>query len=494
MNNSNKRTLNGGNKKPPSNKKVKTNELEESSQAVKELAANKDIIYHPYPVFKNYGYDFTENQIYNKRTKKSKSLNLKKEDLKNYIMNAECYKKIRLLGGKYLVEPIKFKWECFNNKIFPDNFIIEFLDFDKKNLNIDNLVVINMKTHYKNIENRIRIKSLNIHGKKYIFPDLNFEKYNKKINIQCLKCDNNFKQTINDHLSLKNGCGDCAKLTMGGFRHTKESAIAKANEKFGVGRFTYDKVPSENFTMKKKYKIRCVKHGIYFKQNFENHVTGRVGCDECNKKPNIPKTKKNDFIKLANKIHSEIREQPYKYEFLPEEFFRYEKIYVICTIHGKFPTTGYCILAGQGCPYCKNKTEGKLKIWLEFQYNNIYTVTGQFKVEWCKNPKTNKYLPFDFCIEELKLIISLDGRQHYEYNERFHKDMSLEGAIDRDIEKMSNAIGNEYSIIRIPQEYVWKDSYNWKELLKSNIKKYDKPSVIFLDFNNEYDKHRVKWK
>ena len=38
----------------------------------------------------------------------------------------------------------------------------------------------------------------------------------------------------------------------------------------------------------------------------------------------------------------------------------------------------------------------------------------RMKFNWCKNPETNKYLPFDFYIPDLNLIIEIDGDQHFE--------------------------------------------------------------------------------
>ena len=52
------------------------------------------------------------------------------------------------------------------------------------------------------------------------------------------------------------------------------------------------------------------------------------------------------------------------------------------------------ITNGIWCPFCVNKTEGKL-------YDELvtyYQIKRQFKPMWCKNPKTNKYLPYDFVI------------------------------------------------------------------------------------------------
>jgi hypothetical protein len=68
------------------------------------------------------------------------------------------------------------------------------------------------------------------------------------------------------------------------------------------------------------------------------------------------------------------------------------------TINGRFK---------RGCPICINKTESKLYDYLIKLYPSL---KKQLKLESCKN-KT--YLPFDFCVPELKVIIELDGRQHF---------------------------------------------------------------------------------
>lgn len=44
-------------------------------------------------------------------------------------------------------------------------------------------------------------------------------------------------------------------------------------------------------------------------------------------------------------------------------------------------------------------------------YNQDMNIIPQKMFDWCKNIRC---LPFDFCIEDLKLIIELDDRQHFE--------------------------------------------------------------------------------
>lgn len=63
----------------------------------------------------------------------------------------------------------------------------------------------------------------------------------------------------------------------------------------------------------------------------------------------------------------------------------FDKVYIICKIHGKFEQIPHNHLKGCGCIKCNNDCKGK-----------------------------TKKLPFDFYIPHLNLSIEFDGRQHYE--------------------------------------------------------------------------------
>jgi len=140
------------------------------------------------------------------------------------------------------------------------------------------------------------------------------------------------------------------------------------------------------------------------------------------------------------------------------------------------------------CSYCYNKTECKL-------YNELskhYLVDRQFKANWCKNAKTNKYLPYDFAIEEFKLIIELDGIQHFKQVGNWTSPKLIR---KNDIYKMNCANKNGYSIIRILQDDVFYNKYNWLEELLENINKVKTKEIIqniymckkdeYLNFNIE---------
>ena len=136
---------------------------------------------------------------------------------------------------------------------------------------------------------------------------------------------------------------------------------------------------------------------------------------------------------------------------------------------------------GSWCPYCVNKTEQKLYDKLIILYP---TLQQQFKVEWCKN-KT--FLPFDFVIPENKIIIELDGRQHFEQVRNWDDPKKTQ---ENDKYKMKCANDNNYSVIRILQEDVFYDSYDWLSELNNNIKdiiKNKKVENIYMCKDNEYD-------
>jgi very-short-patch-repair endonuclease len=139
---------------------------------------------------------------------------------------------------------------------------------------------------------------------------------------------------------------------------------------------------------------------------------------------------------------------------------------------------------GNWCPLCKNKTELKMYTILRPLYPSIIT---QFKQKWCKNVR---YLPFDFCIPEHKIII---GAQHFiqvsnwKSPEETHK-------VDLIKETYANDAG--YSVIRILQTDVFGDTYDWLNELQTEIENIinNNPVIrnIYMCKNAEYDIFIIK--
>ena len=147
----------------------------------------------------------------------------------------------------------------------------------------------------------------------------------------------------------------------------------------------------------------------------------------------------------------------------------------------EFETILYNVKSGYWCPFCVNKTETKFyKIMKELFPSILY----QFKTEWCKN-KT--YLPFDFCITDSKIIIELDGPQHFTQimNWKSPEDQKI-----KDKYKETCANDNGYSTIRIVQSDIFDDTYDWlNELCTSieEIKNGDEIMNVYLCKNGEYE-------
>lgn len=128
-----------------------------------------------------------------------------------------------------------------------------------------------------------------------------------------------------------------------------------------------------------------------------------------------------------------------------------------------------------GCTNCKHKTELKLFNWLKENYNE-FTIEKQVKFEWCKNIT---YLPFDFYIKQLKLIIELDGPQHFKQISNWQ---SPEEAKKTDNKKNKLALDNGYLMIRICQKIVLFDKENWENQLKEAIKN----NINFIKIGSVY--------
>ena len=152
-----------------------------------------------------------------------------------------------------------------------------------------------------------------------------------------------------------------------------------------------------------------------------------------------------------------------------------------CDVCNKvFETQLAHVTKGVWCSNCVNKTEQILFDKLHEKYNCL---KRQYKVDWCKNIK---HLPFDFVIEERKIIIELDGKQHFE---QIGKWLSPEETQKNDFYKMKCANENGFSVIRILQNDVYKDRYVWLDELINNIEKItneNRVQNIYMCKNNEY--------
>jgi very-short-patch-repair endonuclease len=318
--------------------------------------------------------------------------------------------------------------------------------------------------------NQFITEAIQIHNDKYDYSKVVYIKTNEKVIIIC-KEHGDFLQTPNSHLSKESGCIKCA----GCYKSNTEEFVKKSKEIHGDN-YDYSKV--EYKIVYEKVIITCKEHGD-FEQTPNGHLNG-LGCFKCGHKMFI--LSNNDFINRAKEIHGD------KYDYSKVEYNKMnEKIIITCKEHGDFEQTpSNHITHKQGCPYCINKTEFILYDALEQIYP---TLIYQFKQEWCKNIHC---LPFDFCIPDHNIIIELDGRQHFIQVRNW---ISPEETFENDLFKEKCANEQGYSVIRILQEDVFNDKYDWKTELVNNIEKMKTDNIIqniYMCKNNEYDNFKIE--
>lgn len=143
------------------------------------------------------------------------------------------------------------------------------------------------------------------------------------------------------------------------------------------------------------------------------------------------------------------------------------------------------VTKGEWCKCQKNKTESILKDWLE--ENTSHDVVHQKEFNWSYNQKTGRFFKYDFFIEELKLIVELDGGQHF--YPVTHWDKTPEEIQKRDHYKEDQAVKNGLSVVRLLQQDVWNNRGNWQEKLKAELSLHEKPGVVYLYEGKEKEIH-----
>lgn len=100
---------------------------------------------------------------------------------------------------------------------------------------------------------------------------------------------------------------------------------------------------------------------------------------------------------------------------------------------------------GRYCPECKYSTEKKL---MDFLNENInYNIIKEKRFDFYKNLFTNFSYRFDFYIQELNLIIELDGGQHFTVVNWWKNNINIQRY--NDIYKMLRVNSRNISVIRL---------------------------------------------
>ncbi|QYB17429.1 hypothetical protein PV-S19_0065 [Pacmanvirus S19] len=315
---------------------------------------------------------------------------------------------------------------------------------------------------------------------------------NKKYKFKCNVCHHIFYSPL---LSIsKNGCG-CPYCVNKCICKVDEclDCLDKSLASHPIAQYWSDLNPCRPRDVMKgnqtKYKFNCPMCPHTYEIT-ANHITSRnQNCPYCEKYSSKLCTDKNCnhcFVRsFASHPKSKFWSQ--KNNIIPRNVTKCngKKFIFNCDICNnefeiRINTITYC---NSWCNCCTNKTEEKLYNWLIKKF----ATDKQLRFDWCKNPDTDKYLPFDFLLSEYKIIIELDGGQHFKQVSNWD---SPEVITKKDIYKMNCAITQGYTVIRLLQDDVWRDKNNWQDKLLENIKIRDKPEKIFIANDDIYINHK----
>lgn len=292
-----------------------------------------------------------------------------------------------------------------------------------------------------------------------------------KVKIKCKK-GHIFEQTPNHHLS-GHGCDMCVRGVW--IMNTKQ--FIEESNKIHDGKYDYSKSVFRG--MNEKVTIICPEHGEY-EQVVICHTTNKRGCLECGQiKAGLENRKTvEEFIEEASKVHKYIK---YDYSRVHENYrTRNDKVWIGCyTCKTFFEQRVQDHLTGYGCKNCKTKSAIIFYAFLREEFGESMFET-EVKFDECKYIH---HLPFDYYSKELNLIIELDGRQHMEEVNIFRD--TLEERQMKDFIKMKYLEKMNISLIRIFQEDVYENRYDWKTDIKNHVRKYDSHNVFYLSKKKE---------
>lgn len=303
----------------------------------------------------------------------------------------------------------------------------------------------------KKTENEYLEKFKIIHNGIYTynnFPDPFNQK--TKISIICPK-HGLFSQTINNH-SNGMGCPKCAKLKMSNTKVNqnpkRDEYKSKILEIYGD---EYDFSESNfNVPYDSKITVICKKCNKYQEKRISDLLKNKAGCSFCRIEKmqhgfykKLRDTGKDIFIEKASELYNgkyDYSEIDYKGNNIP--------VKIKCPEHGYFyKRPNLHIYNLEECPICRaesNYSSYEELVARYFKKNDIKYIS-QFII------KNDDYLynkAFDFYLENLNLLIEIDGPQH----RRCCWDMTEEDLRKRkeiDTKKTKKAVELNFNIIRI---------------------------------------------
>lgn len=311
----------------------------------------------------------------------------------------------------------------------------------------------------------------------YGYDKVNYKKNSENVEIWCVYCEKYFNITPN-HFLGERGCQDCGirkrdEKQRDTLEIFKEKSI-KVHDKL----YDYGQVVYKNYYT--KVTIKCNKCNGNFEQIPNNHITWKHGCPKCAiiKRADSQRSNKEEFIEKSVGKHGN------KYDYDNVVYVNCKtKVEIKCNkCENNFFQTPNDHLAGNGCQFCKNKTENMLYVWLLKKFN----VVRQYSPDWLINKKYR--FDFFFNANNKNIILELDGSQHYSQVSNWDDPENIRL---RDVEKMFCGYKNNHVVIRILQEDVFYNRFDWgSKILQVIDMLNDNDHFVYITDSNVYDKHK----
>ena len=241
-------------------------------------------------------------------------------------------------------------------------------------------------------------KAKKVHGDKYDYSKVNYVNAMTKVCIICPEHGEFWMKPVNHLYQQKQGCPKCSNRGL-----NTEEIVEKFHEVHG-DKYDYSKVVYNK--MHDKVTIICPKHGEFL-QTPSKHIRGQ-GCPQCGIEERARKKTKTteQFIKEARAIHGD------KYDYSKAVYkHAFEKVCIICPIHGEFWQRAFDHIHNHGCPMCcESSLEREIKGFLE-EHNVEFE--SQKRFDWLDKQSLDFYIP------SKNIAIECQGGQHFEPIEHF---------------------------------------------------------------------------
>jgi very-short-patch-repair endonuclease len=326
------------------------------------------------------------------------------------------------------------------------------------------------------------VKNVTIEGV-YIKPETVSISNGKKFWFNCGICNHDYNQTPANK-TQRIGCPFCSGHKICGSLDCKlclKKSCHVYADTWSIENITiygvYIKPETVAISSNKKYLFSCHTCNHIYKQPPTSKTQG-IGCPFCNGHKICGTLDCLFCLKKSCYVYKDI--WSIKNKILPRmvSISNDKKFWFNCKIcNDEYIQSPNNKTRGSGCPKCVNKTEQIIANYLkEMEINFI----RQYNIG-----NINKF--YDFYLPDHRMIIEIDGPQHFIQVSNW---TSPEETLQNDIQKMSTAIAEGISVLRIYQPDIWANKIDWKTCIIDNLYIRSIPSITTIASNPEiYSRH-----